>query len=118
MSGSLQPPVLDIDKILIEPVPTKKGIILRHVEYLVKSDHFRSEVTRRYSDFQALSELLLFRFPYRMVPRLPPAKLMANIVGVTSDFIDERRKSLVRWLTILTSHPVIREDSMIRCESI
>ena len=53
-----------------------------------------------------------------IVPRLPPAKLMANIVGVTSDFIDERRKSLVRWLTIVTSHPVIREDSMIRCESI
>ena len=48
------------------------------------------------------------RFPYRLIPRLPPAKLMANIVGVTSDFIELRRKSLERWLTIITSHPVVR----------
>ena len=56
----------------------------------------------------------MHRFPYRLIPRLPPAKLMANIVGVTSDFIEFRRKSLVRWLTIITSHPVLREDVMTR----
>ena len=56
----------------------------------------------------------LSRFPYRLIPRLPPAKLMANIVGVTSDFIELRRKSLERWLTIITSHPVLREDVMTR----
>ena len=39
---------------------------------------------------------------------------MANIVGVSSDFIDDRRKSLLRWLTIITSHPTFREDGMIR----
>ena len=62
MSGSVPP--LDtfvLDTITMEPAPQKKGLILRHVEYLVKSDHFRSEVTRRYSDFQALNELLLYR---------------------------------------------------------
>ena len=40
--------------------------------------------------------------------------MLANVVGVSSDFIDERRKALVRWLTIVTSHPVISSDSMIR----
>ena len=62
MSGSVPP--LDtfvLDTITMEPAPQKKGLILRHVEYLVRSDHFRSEVTRRYSDFQALNELLLYR---------------------------------------------------------
>ena len=49
-----------------------------------------------------------------MIPKLPPAKLLANVVGVSSDFIDERRKALTRWLTIVTSHPVIKTDSMIR----
>ena len=44
---------LELDTVKIELVPQKKGIILRHVEYSVKSDGFRSEVTRRYSDFQA-----------------------------------------------------------------
>ena len=49
------------------------------------------------------------------MPRLPPAKLMANLVGVTSDFIEARRAWLVRWLTIVTSHPVTRGDGMLRC---
>ena len=64
MSGSLSPG-LELDTITIEPVPQKKGIILRHVEYSVKSDSFRSEVTRRYSDFQALGDLLIYRFAVR-----------------------------------------------------
>ena len=51
---------------------------------------------------------VIIRFPYRLIPKLPPAKLLANVVGVSSDFIDERRKGLVRWLTITTSHPVIK----------
>jgi len=106
--------LLELDTITIEPVPQKKGMILRHVEYLVKSERFRSEVKRRYSDFQALYDLLLHRFPYRLIPKMPPAKLMANVVGVSSDFIEERRKALIRWLTIITSHPVLSEDSMIK----
>ena len=106
--------LLELDTISIEPAPQKKGMILRHVEYMVKSERFRSEVKRRYSDFQALYELLLHRFPYRLIPKLPPAKLMANVVGVTSDFIEERRKALIRWLTIITSHPVLSEDAMIK----
>ena len=86
MSGSLGSPGpgLELDTVTVEAVPQKKGIILRHVEYTVKystvqystvystaqysivqytvrSDHFRSEVTRRYSDFQALADLLLYR---------------------------------------------------------
>ena len=63
MSGSV--PTQDtfvLDTITIEPVPQKKGLILRHVEYIVKSEHFRSEVSRRYSDFQALNDLLLYRY--------------------------------------------------------
>ena len=52
---------MELDTVRIEPVPQKKGIILRHVEYSVKSDNFGSEVTRRYSDFQALNDLLIYR---------------------------------------------------------
>lgn len=61
MSGNLSLDTFVLDTISIEPAPQKKGLILRHVEYLVKSEQFRSEVTRRYSDFQALNDLLLYR---------------------------------------------------------
>ena len=106
--------LLRLDDITIEPVSQKKGLIVRHVEYNVKSEKFRSDVVRRYSDFQTLQELLLARFPYRLVPRLPPAKLMANVVAVSSDFIGERKNALVRWLTIVASHPVVGDDQMVR----
>jgi len=32
-------------------------------------------VQRRYNDFAAFHELLVGRFPYRLVPRLPPKKM-------------------------------------------
>ena len=51
---------------------------------------------------------------HRLVPRLPPAKLMANVVAVSSDFIGERKNALVRWLTIVASHPVVGDDQMVR----
>jgi hypothetical protein len=63
---------------------------------------------------EALHELLLYRFPYRCVPRLPPAKLSALVAGVTSETIDTRRKALARWLAAVTSHPIIQADRMVR----
>ena len=86
MSGSLSPG-LELDTITIEPVPQKKGIILRHVEYSVKSDSFRSEVTRRYSDFQALGDLLIYRFAVR------------SHVTITEQKVLERAKLVADGLT-------------------
>ena len=36
-------------------------------------------VLRRYNDFVAFQEVLLLRYPYRMIPRLPPKKLMGGM---------------------------------------
>jgi len=33
-------------------------------------------VLRRYSDFVALQDVLLLRYPYRAIPRLPPKKVI------------------------------------------
>jgi hypothetical protein len=57
---------------------------------------------------EALHELLLARFPYRCVPRLPPAKLSAMVAGIASETIHTRRKALARWLAAVTSHPVLQ----------
>lgn len=57
--------IVQLDTISIDLVPEKKGIFLKHSEYLVSSKRFSSTVTRRYNDFLALHELLVGRFPYR-----------------------------------------------------
>ena len=35
-------------------------------------------VNRRYNDFVAFHDMLLLRFPYRLIPTLPPKKLMGG----------------------------------------
>ena len=45
---------------------------------LVCSQELKSSVRRRYRDFEAFSELLLVIYPYRLVPRMPPKKLMSS----------------------------------------
>ncbi|XP_013789133.1 sorting nexin-8-like isoform X2 [Limulus polyphemus] len=97
------------DIIKVTLIPKKKGLILKHVEYEVSSQRFNSVVQRRYNDFVVLHEMLLHRFPYRMIPQLPPKKL----VKTDAHFIEERRKALKRFLTLVVRHPNISEDPLI-----
>ena len=39
-------------------------------------------VNRRYNDFVAFHDLLLLRFPYRLIPTLPPKKLMGGMLNI------------------------------------
>ena len=55
----------------------------------------------------ALFEVLSCRFPNRIVPPLPPQKFTALVRGVDSEFAEERRKGLLRWLRFLSAHPVL-----------
>ncbi|KAB0793507.1 hypothetical protein PPYR_13127 [Photinus pyralis] len=101
--------IKQLDTINIDLVPEKKGLILKYSEYLVSSRRFGSKVTRRYNDFFALYELLLARFPYRVVPRLPPKKILV----LDSHFLESRRRALQRWLTLVSRHPTICHDSIV-----
>ncbi|GAB1607628.1 sorting nexin-8-like [Argonauta hians] len=101
----------DLENIKVELVPEKKGLILKHVEYEITSQKFRSTVLRRYNDFLVINEMLMMRFPYRMIPRLPPKKMM----GANREFIEHRRKSLRRYLNIIGRHPRMHNDKLFEC---
>ncbi|XP_015182254.1 PREDICTED: sorting nexin-8-like [Polistes dominula] len=101
--------ICNLDSIEVNLVPEKKGIFLKHVEYQVTSKRFNSVVCRRYNDFVSLHELLLARFPYRLIPKLPPKKM----VGANSQFLEERRRSLLRFLTLIARHPVVNKDPIL-----
>ncbi|XP_029649490.1 sorting nexin-8 [Octopus sinensis] len=101
----------DLENIKVELVPEKKGLILKHVEYEITSQKFHSTVLRRYNDFLVINEMLMMRFPYRMIPRLPPKKMM----GANREFIEHRRKSLRRYLNIIGRHPRMHNDKLFEC---
>ncbi|CAF5138138.1 unnamed protein product, partial [Rotaria magnacalcarata] len=68
-----------LDTIQVEVAPDKKGVIIRHFEYEVTSMHYNNKVSRRYNDFIALHELLSLKYPFRIVPQLPPKKAVNGL---------------------------------------
>ena len=67
-------------------------------------------MVRRYSDFVWLAETLAKRYPFRLIPPLPPKKL-----GASSDeqFMEERRRGLLRFINFIGHHPVLRNDETV-----
>ncbi|CAG9865278.1 unnamed protein product [Phyllotreta striolata] len=96
------------DSIIVHLVPEKKGLILKYSEYVVTSQRHNGKVSRRYNDFVALKELLLNRFPYRLIPSLPPKKIVSD-----AHFLEQRRLALQRWLTLISRHPVVGDDAIV-----
>ncbi len=73
------------------------GVIIRHFEYTVTSlvnillllsyvnvfslfyQRHKNKVSRRYNDFFALHELLSLKYPFRIIPQLPPKKTVNGL---------------------------------------
>uniref|UniRef100_A0A4W3IHS7 Sorting nexin 8a n=1 Tax=Callorhinchus milii TaxID=7868 RepID=A0A4W3IHS7_CALMI len=104
------PELMAIDTVEVELIPEKKGLFLKHVEYEVSSQRFKSSVYRRYNDFVVFHEVLLQRFPYRMVPTLPPKRMLR----VDREFIESRRRALKRFANLVARHPFFSEDELLQ----
>ncbi|KAM8765076.1 sorting nexin-8 [Rhynchonycteris naso] len=109
LSHTLQE-LLARDAVQVELIPEKKGLFLKHVEYEVSSQRFKSSVYRRYNDFVVFHELLLQKFPYRMVPALPPKRML----GADREFIETRRRALKRFINLVARHPPFSEDVVLK----
>ncbi|XP_039326605.1 sorting nexin-8 isoform X2 [Saimiri boliviensis] len=109
LTHSLQE-LLARDTVQVELIPEKKGLFLKHVEYEVSSQRFKSSVYRRYNDFVVFQEMLLHKFPYRMVPALPPKRML----GADREFIEARRRALKRFVNLVARHPLFSEDVVLK----
>ncbi|XP_062846464.1 sorting nexin-8a [Trichomycterus rosablanca] len=104
------------DTIKVELIPEKKGLFLKHVEYQVTSERFKMSVYRRYSDFDVFHDILLQRYAYRMVPALPPKRVLKGVLTSVSEreFIEGRRRGLSRFLNLVARHPFFSEDELVK----
>ncbi|NXX71420.1 SNX8 protein, partial [Spizella passerina] len=109
LSHTLQE-LLSKDSVQVELIPEKKGLFLKHVEYEVSSKRFKCSVYRRYNDFVVFHEMLLHKFPYRMVPALPPKR----VLGADREFIESRRRALKRFINLVARHPPFSEDVLLK----
>ncbi|KAI8974912.1 hypothetical protein BDB01DRAFT_728559 [Pilobolus umbonatus] len=98
----------DLDQITIT-IAEKEGFLFTHVNYLIQSNQRQSSVRRRYSDFFWLWEILLKRYPFRIIPHLPPKK----ISGKDEVFLKQRCKGLSRFINCIIRHPVLKNDEVV-----
>lgn len=68
---------LDLDQITVT-VAEKEGFLFTHINYWVHSNQRQTSVRRRYSDFYWFWETLLKRYPFRVIPNLPPKKISGS----------------------------------------
>lgn len=104
------------DTVQVELIPEKKGLFLKHVEYQVTSQRYKISVYRRYSDFDVFHEVLLQKFAYRVVPALPPKRMLKGVLTSVSEreFIEGRRRALSRFINLVARHPLFSEDELVK----
>jgi sorting nexin-8 len=97
-------------------MPEKEGMFMfQHHNYEVGSLRRGSKVIRRYSDFVWLLECLHKRYPFRVLPLLPPKRVGVNGSHLSNDgaFIEKRRRGLARFLNALVRHPVLSQEQLV-----
>ncbi|KAK3301813.1 uncharacterized protein B0T15DRAFT_563459 [Chaetomium strumarium] len=104
------------DNIVVTLMPEKEGMFLfQHHNYEVTSSRRGSKVIRRYSDFVWLLDCLHKRYPFRVLPLLPPKRVAVNGNHLSNDgaFIEKRRRGLARFLNALVRHPVLSQEQLV-----
>ncbi|KAF8676944.1 PhoX homologous domain, present in p47phox and p40phox [Rhizoctonia solani] len=77
------------DSAIVTIIPEKQGFLLnRYFVYAVQTE--RGVVQRRYSEFAWLWDCLIRRYPFRVVPSLPPKR-----IGPDDQFLEQRRCGIV-----------------------
>ncbi|KAI9318419.1 hypothetical protein BX666DRAFT_1927689 [Dichotomocladium elegans] len=101
---------LELDAVEVTEWPEREGFIFfKHVNYEVASRLRQVRVVRRYSDFYWLWEVLLRRYPLRMVPHLPPKKMS----GKDETFMKLRQRGLKRFINAIVQHPTLKRDDVV-----
>ena len=76
-----------VEEIKVTIAPEREGFIFKHVNYIIESQKRSSIVLRRFSDFWWLMEVLGRRYPFRILPNLPPKKVGASTYQQKMDII-------------------------------
>lgn len=101
--------------------PIKSGSVLKSfVTYLVTMHQKKTEVRRRYSEFDSFRTFLVNRYSAMLIPLLPPKQMMNNTSEEVIAFrmkgrlwiVEEEYNeiALTSWLNELAQNPYIRKD--------
>ncbi|CDK26571.1 unnamed protein product [Kuraishia capsulata CBS 1993] len=111
--------------IRVKEIPEKEGLVFKHINYLithnivfpreyqVQQERGELKIVRRYSDFAWLIEVLWKKYPFRIIPDLPPKKFTIGTSSTDSVFLQRRRRGLQRFLNQVMKHPILSKESLV-----
>ncbi|KAJ1916421.1 Sorting nexin mvp1 [Mycoemilia scoparia] len=94
---------LDKEVVTVKEAKEKGGVLFKHVNYDITTKIYGSHVVRRYNDFFWLSEYMCKKYPYRMLPNIPP-----------KGFPDNRILGLNRFSNAILRTPFLRADKAVQ----
>ena len=104
------------ENIVVQLIPEKEGVFMfQHHNYEVYSQRRGNKVVRRYSDFVWLLDCLQKRYPFRILPLLPPKRMAVNGNHLSNDnsFMEKRRRGLARFLNAVARHPILSQEQLV-----
>ncbi|SCV74293.1 BQ2448_6725 [Microbotryum intermedium] len=91
-----------------------KGLVFKHTIWFIATER-GAMVERRYSDFVWLHDCLVRRYPFRLLPVLPPKQVhIPGYMAVDELFLERRRRGLERFLVAILNHPTLKHDHLVR----
>lgn len=110
---------LSPDSIIVEQLPELSGnFLFKHVNYKITTKDLDSTSTsntaiRRYSDFLWLRDTLIKRYPFRLIPELPPKFIKFTQNYNNSKSLERRKNGLSIFINLLIKHPVLSKDEYV-----
>jgi len=87
----------------------------RYTAYLVESTYpTKTQVRRRYSDFQWLYQRLMVERPGAIVPIIPHKQAVRESVRFSEELLTERQAALQTFLRTVVSHPELCDASCLK----
>ncbi|CCH61364.1 hypothetical protein TBLA_0E03100 [Henningerozyma blattae CBS 6284] len=104
------------DNVVIEQISEREGMLFKHTNYRltyasITGSQETTIVVRRYSDFVWLQEILIRRYPFRMIPELPPKKIGSQ--NNDEVFLIKRKKGLSGFINLILKHPILKTDDIV-----
>ena len=94
-------------------------LLLTHKVYFVKTEGTGVVVERRFRDFVYLQDVLVKRYPFRLLPSLPPKRLtVAGKYLISSDaFLERESIASIRLFNQLMDAPRLQDDEGLSNDS-
>lgn len=92
------------------------GFLLKYTVWVITTPKTGTSIERRYSDFVWLLDCFIRRYPFRLLPGLPPKRVAIGGRYLATDdlFLERRRRGLTRFLNYALNHPTLKRDGLLK----